>query len=112
MIVKVYDARQSIFENEHPPQDKREFVVETRDISMHAEKVRVDGEEIMLGEKDLLLLDASSIHFIEETFDNKRGIIVYKEARLTTKENSMKEAIKNALDEAQYIVTWVTRPPE
>jgi len=112
MIVKVYDAKQSIFENEHPPHGKREFVVETRDISMHAEKVLVDGEAITLGEKDLLLLDASSIHFIEETFDNKRGIIVYKEARLTTKENSMKEAIKNALDEAQYIVTWVTRPPE
>ena len=112
MIVKIYDARQSAFGNERPKEGKREFIVEVSDVSANVEKLLIDGEEITLGEKDLLLLDASSIHFIEETFDNKRGIIVYKEARLTTKENSMKEAIKNALDEAQYIVTWVVRPPE
>ena len=112
MIVKIYDARQSAFENEHPPHGKREFVVETRDISMHVEKLVIDGEAITLGEKDLLLLDVSSIRFVEETFDNKRGIVVYREAHIYTKAFSMKEAIRDGLDEAQYIVTWVTRPPE
>ena len=112
MIVKIYDARQSVYEREHPPKDKREFIVETRDISANVEKLLIDGEETTLGEKDVLLLDVSSVQLIEQRFDAKRGMVVFKEARLTTKENSIKEAIKNALDDAQYIVTWVVRPPE
>ena len=107
MIVKIYDAKQSIFENEHPPHGKREFVVETRDISMHAEKVLVDGEEITLGEKDLLLLDVSSIRFVEETFDNKRGIIIYREAYLTTKENSIKEVLRDVFEDTVIRIAHV-----
>jgi hypothetical protein len=112
MIVTIYDARQSIFEKERPKEGKREFVVEAKDIGANVERVLVNGEEVAIGEKDLLVLDASSIHFIEEAFDNERGIIVYKEARIYTKGFSLKEAFRDALDEAQYIVTWVTRPPE
>jgi len=112
MIVKIYDARQSTYKAERPKEGKREFVVEVKDISVNVEKLFIDGEEVSIGEKDLILVDASGVNFIEENFDKERGITVFREARLTTKENSIKEAIKNALDDAQYIVTWVVRPPE
>jgi hypothetical protein len=112
MIVKIYDARQSTYKAERPKAGKREFIVDVKDISVNVEKLFIDGEEVSIGEKDLILVDASSIHFIAEDFDKERGITVYKEARLTTKENSIKEAIKNALDDAQYLVTWVVRHPE
>jgi hypothetical protein len=107
MITKIFDARMSIFKNEHPPENKREFVIEYKDISVNVEKVLVDGEEIMLGEKDLLVLDASSIRFIEENFDNERGIIVYKEARITTKEKSLKEILQEVLDDAVIKTTYI-----
>ena len=112
MIVKIYDARQSAFGNERPKEGKREFIVEVSDVSANVEKLLIDGEEAVLGEKDLMLIDASSVRFIEETFDAKRDIVVYREAHIYTKAFSLKEAFRDALDEAQYIVTWVTRPPE
>jgi hypothetical protein len=112
MIVKIYDAKRAVFERERPRSDRREFVVEVKDISVNVEKLLVDGEETVLGEKDFILIDASSVHFIEENFDSERDIVVYKEAHIYTKEYCMKEAIKDALDDAQYFTTWVVRQAE
>jgi hypothetical protein len=112
MIVNIYDAKRAVFERERPRSDRREFVVEVKGISVNVEKLFIDGEEVSIGEKDLILVDASSVHFIEENFDKERGIPVYKEAHIYTRTFSLKEAFRDALDEAQYIVTWVVRPPE
>jgi len=112
MIVKIFNAQLLADGMKRPPKGKREYVVQLRNTYVHVRKIIIDGEEAKIGKKDMLVLEASSVHFIEEKFDKKRYVLVYKEARLTTKENSMKEAIKNALDDAQYLVTWVVRPPE
>jgi len=112
MIVKIFNAHLLADAMRRPPKGKREYVVQLKNTYVHAKKIIIDGEEAKIGKKDVLVLEASSIHFVEEKFDKERYVLVFKEAHITTKENSMKEAIKNALDEAQYIVTWVTRPSE
>jgi len=112
MIVKIYDARQSIYEKERPPEGKREFVVEVKDISVNVEKLIINEETVAIGEKDLLLIDASRVLLVSEEFDGERGVTIYKEAHIYTKGFSMKEAIRDGLEEAQWIVTWVVRPPE
>ena len=112
MLVKIYDARQSIYEKERPPEGKREFVVEVKDISVNVEKLVINEETVAVGEKDLLLIDASRVLFVNVGFDSERGITVYKEAHIYTRAFSLKEAIRDGLEEAQWIVTWVVRPPE
>jgi hypothetical protein len=107
MIVRIYDARQLIFKDEHPPQGKRELIVETRISSMHVEKLVIDGEETTIGEKDMLLLDVSRILFVEKTHDDVRDIDVYKEAHLTTKENSIKEVLRDVFEDAVIRIAHV-----
>jgi hypothetical protein len=99
MIVKIYDARQSVYERERPKEGKREFIVEVKDISVNVEKLFIDGEEAGIDEKDLLLLDVNWILFVGETFDSERGIVVYKEAHINSRTFSIKEAIKEALQD-------------
>ena len=112
MIVKIFDARQSIFEKERPPEGKREFVVEVKDISVNVEKLIINEETVAVGEKDLLIVDASRVLLVSETFDSERGVTIYKEAHIYTKGFSMKEAIRDGLEEAQWNIVWVTRQAE
>jgi len=99
MIVKIYDARQSIYEKERPKRGKREFIVEVKDISANVEKLFINGEAVAVGEKDLLLLDVSRILFAGGTFDAERGITVYKEAHINSRTFGIKEAVKEVLQD-------------
>jgi hypothetical protein len=112
MRIDIYDARKLLDTDMHPPEGKREFVVETDDMLIHVEKVFIDDEEVNLDEEDYLILDVVSVRFVDGYRDGQRDITVYKEGRIYTMTFSVKEAIRDGLEEAQYIVTWVVRPPE
>jgi hypothetical protein len=112
MIVEIFNAQLLANVAKRPPEGKREYVIQMKNTHIHAEKVIIDNEEAEIGEKDLLVLEVGKVHFIEEAFDEERYVFVYKEARIYTKEYCVKEAIRDALDDAQHIVTWVTRPAE
>jgi len=112
MLVRVYPS--GILKNKEKDNKNEEnmYVVTSREIFIHTSRVFIDGEEIELGENDELLLEVDALRIIDEHFDSERDILTCKEVKLFTRGFSMKEAIRDGLDEAQYIVTWVTRPPE
>jgi len=95
MIVRVYPS--GILKDKG--EDKEEYVVSAREIFIHTEKVILDGEILKLGENDELMLEVDTLHIVDEHFDSERDILTCKEVRLNTKGFSIKEAVKEVLQD-------------
>ena len=103
MLVRVYPSE--ILKEKR--EGKKGYVVSTRDVFIHTEKVILDGEEIELGENDEVIVDVDMIRIVDERFDSERDILVCSEIRLVTRTFNLASVIQEALGDTVIKCTIV-----
>jgi hypothetical protein len=103
MLVRVYPSE--ILKEKR--EGKKGYVVSTRDIFIHTEKVILDGEEIELGENDEVVVDVDMIRIIDERFDSERDILVCSKIRLVTRTFNLASAIQEVLGDTVIRIAHV-----